>query len=71
MVFIDDLNNADWVKQTWDVYFRDDAGNLRLVEYDDELLRTVRGMGMTLDEFQALPSNRGYLKVRKGETRPR
>lgn len=59
-VFIDDEINADWVKQTWDVY--DDEG---LVDTDERLEVALRELGMSMDKFRTLPAYQGYLAIRR------
>lgn len=62
MVNLDaDLRNADWTKQTWDLID---------VTTEEELVRYLRGKGMSLEAFKRLPAYKAAPWL-KGQTEDR
>ena len=61
-LYIDEGDNADWTKQTLDVFVPDGAGSMRPVRSSDDVREYLRMSGMTVDKFKRLPAYRLALR---------
>jgi len=60
--YLDAGDNADWAKQTLDLFIPDGDGGLRQVRNTTDLREYLRMRGMTAEEFKRLPVYRLALR---------